>query len=283
MRDFFGWIGKCLKIAPKGVREWLDVPATIVGIVGPFLAWLRPDFWNSDHGLLIMNALLWMVPCGFAWLWIGIRILVSPYLVYRELEGVSHGIRLELDQERDKNRPMLSAKIEQVAVDLDVGALMLLSSIRNQGANSIAENFQVFAMLEGGETELPGMYIVNNTTFPYGSGTMTIHSADSLAEKGSKAIPKGELVRGWLVCRVDKSLVESMNASLALRLQFNDIAGVVCATILPLNVCNDQTPRYMPGSGEFAPKMPNQNAPKSLTYEQKNTTSRQAKGRKKGR
>ena len=97
MRGFFRFIWLCVKIAPKGVREFVDIPATFVGIFGPILAWRHPDYWNTEKGQIQMNALYWMVPCGFAWLYLVVRSLLSPYLVYQESQAEKNRLQATLD------------------------------------------------------------------------------------------------------------------------------------------------------------------------------------------
>ena len=222
MNDLFSFIYAVLS-------QWVVLMSGGIGLA--ITIWLRArgkDISNKVFWSIAAFALL--LACFFAWL--------DEHISLKRTEK-------ELAQEKDPNTPRLSGQIEQVRVgrspDDNETQVLIRLSVRNTGASSIAEGFDLTIKSGNFEAhdnpkEIPKDY----TLLPVDkSPKITLNPQDSITGTADNPIARGSLKRGWLRFVFMNTQPERIwRPGMKYTVSFADISGKTYSTdyLVPENV-----------------------------------------------
>ena len=134
-------------------------------------------------------------------------LVIACFNSWRAERDAVSTLSAELAAERDNNHPQLAGTIEQTVVPNDPGInppqAYLNVSILNRRAPSIAEGWHVDVVISGVRTTAQNIPIIGpiHLMFPNGQ-SIILRKNNAIYEKTMTPIPRGGLVRGWLMVSV---------------------------------------------------------------------------------
>src|SRR5205085_6770209 len=220
----------------------------------------------------------------YAGLFVGVFLLVSFFMAWRDehkavadehraleaaqvdlasVRGELSQVKQDLAREQDQNHPKFHGFINQIAFGnlstiwvtneakrkLDGVALSLIVTIRNEGAPSIVEGWQLHLKSDKLDLTVTPLLLPIGQKFNVIHGqAFTLHREEALYEKGVKPIERGGQVRGWLTYVIEGITAEQIDSpSVKLTLDFYDVAGGKNEIHSEMGHAAG-TPKYFPGT-----------------------------------
>jgi hypothetical protein len=169
------------------------------------------------------------------WVAAALCLSLAVFLAWRDKHTAYLKAVKELEEIKNPNAPRFRAEVEQVVVEENHEAggdaqVFVKLSMRNVGADSVAENFMLHIKSEdveykGAPKELPA----GHSLTPLGEPKITLEGHDSIKELAGKPILHGSVARGWLKFVVPKVKVESLRQpGMTYTISFVDVLGKTC-------------------------------------------------------
>jgi hypothetical protein len=189
--------------------------ALMTGVVAWLIAWAlkRKNKTLPSRWLVIVGGACVFIACFLAW--------------QEEHRNVV--------TEQDKNLPRLHGEIESAIIGITPqGAtdLLVFVKLRNFGAPSIADNFQVFIRPGDGQPQVEGRIEVHlnernqlTITNAQAKEFYVLELSDMLQEKMSKPLQRGDAVEGWINCSFSGTNIFKALAKTPLIIYFSDVHG----------------------------------------------------------
>lgn len=188
-------------------------------------------------------------------------LMVAGFAIWRDerkaASEISARLTSELAEEKRKNSPLLTGRIEQIAIGTDGNlpekntTITMVMSIGNQGTPSIAENWTVLVEMPNGPIELSLPYVPGGKTLldDNGKPLARFTAADLIFNKTETVpIPTGSRVRGIVFCSLrGYSRDEFMQADPRLTVRFHDVTGKLCEAVYVPGTGQSTRPGYFPG------------------------------------
>lgn len=209
MNDLFSFIYAVLS-------QWVVLMSGGIG--------LAVTIWLRIRGKDVSSKVFWSI-AAFA-------LLLACFFAWRDDHIALKRTEKELTQEKDPKTPRLSGRIEQVKVgkstDGNYTQILILLSVRNTGAPSIAEGFDLTIKSADFEahdnpTEIPKDY----TVLPVDkSPKVVLNPQDEISPKTLSPIERGSLERGWLRYVLEDVRLERIwRPGMTYTVSFADISG----------------------------------------------------------
>lgn len=192
MTDLFSFLTAVLS-------HWI---ALMSGVVS-----LGIGLWQRARHSKLTDKIFWSVA--------GVCFSLAIFLAWRDEHTSQLTTKKELEEVTNPAAPRFRAEIEQVIVEdnhsLGGATVFVLLSVRNLGADSIAEKFLLHIRAsdleyKNGPTEFTGE---TPLTLPDGS-KITLRRQDSLGVKASEPVRHGALIRGWLMFVMPKVKADAL-------------------------------------------------------------------------
>lgn len=205
---------------------------TIASMLGLFLPPVAKLIGISEA---TMTELAWQISFGVLLFLVTARLLVAPYLMFKEEQKRIN----ELEQELARQKAKLRLDGEQRMVmwgtdpfsDFEYCIVIISMIIRNRGEPSIVERWKASVATNDGHRTEGQIFIKDDFEIsdPSGSGDKRIFTKrDIIITKAMTPIPTGGAVTGYLAVRFPgHSLDELKHRDASLVVEFSDIDGVV--------------------------------------------------------
>jgi hypothetical protein len=183
-----------------------------------------------------------------------VMLLVGAFLAWHD-ERIK---RIELEHRLNEiDSPRLVGRIEQRfsgwTQELQATTLLVLLSIRNSGSPTMVEGYRLtLEWAESNKAEVIPTFIPEGyRLFDNHNHTVaTFNRGDGIYEKTINPIPKGGIVRGWLMYRITQFNTQEMHrmSGIHFTVTFSDVNGREW-TAVDISSGESVVPLYHPGAG----------------------------------